>query len=84
MASPGAWHRLQAGALLRLQGACVLASRTATPCPSWGLCFRDGGPWPSFPAQVGRGPPQSTWLGLGGLGAGELFSVAIGDELEAN
>lgn len=54
-----------------------------TWCPSAGLCFSDCGAVSRLPGRAGEGMPSHTWLGRG-LGAGELFSAAKGDEFEAH
>ena len=56
----------------------------ATWCPSGGLCFSDCGAVARLPGRAGEGDTLGTPGWGGGLGAGELFSVAKGDELEAN
>lgn len=40
--------------------------------------------WPGVPAEPPRGTRSAHRAGMAGRGAGELFSVAKGDELEAN
>lgn len=85
----GSWDDRKAG---------VLALRTGSLCPARGLCSRDRPPgvlhgapasetvclWPSIPAKLSRGTHSAHRAGMAGRGAGDLFSVARGDELEAN